>query len=120
MIFLKKEIGDIKSDVSVTKRHKDKTSVNEGDTTVALSKMATRLVTQTVTVIVISIIIIIEMTSFNAQKLNQSTFRKNAFFKGQIPINYNLNNHMKFTSDNVSGLKVYRHHHFGPRIILVL
>ena len=68
----------------------------------SLSKMVTKMISQIAIMIVILAIVIIETISFNAQKLNKNTFRKNAYFKGQIPINYNLNNRMNFQSENAS------------------
>ena len=64
--------------------------------------MTIKIITQFAIAIVILTIVIIETISFNAQKLNKTTFRKNAYFKGQIPINYNLNNRMNFESENAS------------------
>ena len=64
--------------------------------------MVTKIVSQIAIAIVILVVVIIETISFNAQKLNKSSFRKNAYFKGQIPINYNLNNRMAFESENAS------------------
>jgi len=64
--------------------------------------MAIKIITQFAIAIVILAIVIIETISFNAQKLKKTTFRKNAYFKGQIPINYNLNNRMNFESENAS------------------
>ena len=64
--------------------------------------MAIKIITQFAIAIVILAIVIIETISFNAQKLNKASFRKNAFFKGQIPINYNLNNRLNFESENAS------------------
>ena len=64
--------------------------------------MAIKIIIQFAIAIGILAILIIETISFNAQKLNKTTFRKNAYFKGQIPINYNLNNRMNFKSENAS------------------
>ena len=64
--------------------------------------MAIKIITQFAIAIVILAIVIIETISFNAQKLKKTTFRKNAYFKGQMPINYNLNNRMNFESENAS------------------
>ena len=64
--------------------------------------MAIKIIIQFAIAIGILAILIIETISFNAQKLNKTTFRKNAYFKGQIPINYNLNNRMNFESENAS------------------
>ena len=64
--------------------------------------MAIKIITQFAIAIVILAIVIIETISFNAQKLKKTTFRKNAYFKGQMPINYNLNNRMNFESKNAS------------------
>ena len=64
--------------------------------------MTTKIVSQIAIAIVILAVVIIETISFNAQKLNSNSFRKNAYFKGQIPINYNLNNRMAFESENAS------------------
>ena len=79
--------------------------------------MAINIVIQFAIAIVILAMVIIEMISFNAQKLNKINFRKNAYFKGQIPINYNLNNRIKFESENVS-VKIenafYAYHILNP------
>ena len=64
--------------------------------------MAIKIIIQFAIAIGILAILIIETISFNAQKLNKTTFRKNAYFKGQIPINYNLNNRLNFESENAS------------------